>query len=117
MTTTHGARSVPQKRIDVKRIERRVAAQSGLKLRDMSGTQRRYLRVFAEAYRVVERLDAVDGDTANGNMSSFIAAVNASGRALERFEAAIGHQHAQRDQHATLDELAKYRSGGARGAG
>jgi hypothetical protein len=110
---SHGARSVPQKRLDVKRIERAVAMQNHVQLRQMTGTQRRYLRLYAEALRLVERLDAIGDDgNVSGNAPTYLAAVNAAGRALERFEQAMGHTRKQRNQNELLDELSKYRSGG-----
>jgi hypothetical protein len=88
--------------------------QNGIKsIRDLSGAQRRYLELFAQSYRVVERLEPLDTDgSANGNMTIFLAAVNTAGRALQRFEEALGHQQKQRDRNAVLDELSKYRGKG-----
>lgn len=114
MRLTHGARSLPVKRADTKRIERAVASQNGVQLRNMTGQQRRYLRLYAEALRLVERLEPINPDgNANGNMNAFMAAVNSAGRALERFEVAMGAHKQQRDRQGILDELSKYRGGAA----
>jgi hypothetical protein len=111
---SHGARSKVQKRADVKRIERAVAMQNGVQLRQMTGTQRRYLRLYAESLRLVDRLDAIGDDgNVSGNAPTYLAAVNAAGRSLERFEVAMGHSRKQRDQNELLDELARYRGGTA----
>jgi hypothetical protein len=105
----HGAFSERLKSTDIARIERTVKERYGVRLRDMNGYQRQCLRLFAEATRLVERLEPLSESKANGNMPSFIAALNAAGRALERFEQAMGQSKQQRNRNDVLTELAKYR--------
>jgi hypothetical protein len=113
--TKHGARSRLTKRADVARIERQVRLQNGgITVAEMTGTQRRYLRLYAEALRIVQRMEPLNADdTSNSNMAAWLAACNTAGRSLERFELAMGHTRNQRNQNELLDELARYRSGGA----
>jgi hypothetical protein len=106
----HGARSSYVKRLDIYRIERTVCTQFGTKKRDLTGYQRRCLRLFAEASRIVERIEPLNDDgSVNGNMQTFIAAINGAGRALERLEASMGHTQGQRNRDDVLSELARYR--------
>jgi hypothetical protein len=113
----HGARSKPLESTDISRIERRWKERYGTKLGQLSAYQRGCLREFARAERVLERYDAVM-DTSGplsaenepkGFMASYLAALNTTGRALERLEQSMGHQAKERDKHALLNELAKYR--------
>src|SRR5918999_598286 len=93
----HGARSSYVKPLDIYRIERTVCTQFGVKKRHMTGYQRRCLRLFSEASRIVERLEPLNQDgSANGNMPTFLAAVNAAGKALERLSVSMGHSQKQR---------------------
>lgn len=115
MKVIHGARSRVQKVADVRRLERKAARQYGVLLRSMTATQRGYLRLWAESVRLVERLEpltiASDGTAStNGNVNTFLAAVNSAGRAWERLDASMGQTRHKRTQQDTLDELAKYRS-------
>jgi hypothetical protein len=115
--TKHGARSRTLEWTDIRRIERTWKRRYGANLSTMTAYQRGCLREFARAERILERLDSViqsngvlgqDGGP-SGFMSTYLAALNSAGRHLERLEASMGHKVKERDKHALLDELAKYR--------
>jgi hypothetical protein len=54
---------------------------------------------YAEALRIVQRLEPLNADdSSNGNMATFLAAVNTAGRSLERFEASMAYDRKARNQ-------------------
>jgi hypothetical protein len=107
----HGARSEGQRAKDLRRIRRRMQTHFGIRyLRDLSGEQRMHLEIFADAYRLVERLDVVDANgNATGNAATFNAALGHARSSLQAFVTSMGVATKQRDQDRTLSELAKYR--------
>jgi hypothetical protein len=93
----HGAFSESQKAKDLRRIRRRMLSQNGIRfVRELTGQQRRYLDLFCQAYRIVERLEPLNPDgSANANMAAYLAACNTSSRALERLEASLADSKQQ----------------------
>jgi hypothetical protein len=114
----HGAFSQVQRAKDLRRIRRRMMSHFGIKhLRDLSGPQRWHLDIFADAYRLVERLDVVDSsNNATSNAATFNAALGHARRSLEAFVASMASDTKHRDQAQLLTELRKRYGGGSRGA-
>jgi hypothetical protein len=89
----------------------------GVRLRDLSGSQRDWLNLYARGLRQLDRWEAeIDrgGESKDQATKEYWAAYNAVQRALERLTASMSQDHKERSQESVLAELRQKYGGGPR---
>jgi hypothetical protein len=113
---SHGIFSQRLIRLEVPQYERRLKERWGVRLRDLSGSRRDWLNLYARGLRQLDRCEAeIDcgGEAKDNAVKEYWTAYNAVQRALERLTASMASDHKERNQDAILTEL-RERYGGQR---